>query len=68
MKIGEFARRTRARKLSQKERFEAAFERARRDLRLLDVPSSFSRPPVPGFAGRRKADRPIITLPRERAS
>ena len=37
MKVGEFARRARASRLSKKAKFEAAFERARRDLRLLDA-------------------------------
>jgi hypothetical protein len=34
MKVGELARRARASRLSKKAKFEAAFERARRDLRF----------------------------------
>jgi hypothetical protein len=52
MKVSEFAKRARARRLSKKERFDAAFERARRDLRLLDAEPSISPPPVPGFRQR----------------
>jgi len=36
MKLGEFTRRARASRLDRKAKFEAAFERARRDLQLDD--------------------------------
>ena len=62
MELGEFARRARASRLSKKAKFEAAFERARRDLRLLDAASPLSPSPIIGFAHRRKAERPILTL------
>ena len=62
MKVGEFARRARASRLSKKAKFEAAFERARRDLRLLDVAPALSPSPTMGFAQRRKADRPVLSL------
>ena len=59
MKVGEFARRARASRLSKKAKFEAAFERARRDLRLLDAAPALSPSPI---AQRRKADRPVLSL------
>ena len=43
MKVGEFASRTCASRLSKKAKFEAAFERARRDLRLLDAAPALPR-------------------------
>jgi hypothetical protein len=54
MKVGEFARRARASRLSKKAKLEVAFERARRDLRLLDEPV-LAAPPTPGFASRSQA-------------
>ena len=59
MKVGEFARHARAFRLSKKAKFEAAFER---DLRLLDAASPLSPSPIIGFAHRRKAKRPLLTL------
>ena len=59
MKVGEFARRARASRLSKKAKFEAAFERARRDLRLLDAAHALAPTPTIGFAQRRKTDRPV---------
>lgn len=53
MKIGEFARRARASRLVKKAILEAAFERARRDLNLLDDKPSL---PTVGFANNRKAE------------
>ena len=64
MKVGEFARRARASRLSKKAKFEAAFERARRDLRLLDAAPALSLSPIMGFAERRKAERPILSIAR----
>ena len=65
MKVGEFASRARASKLSKKAKFEAAFERARRELRLLDAAPALSPSPAIGFARRRKAERPILSLTRQ---
>jgi hypothetical protein len=65
MELGEFARRARASRLSKKAKFEAAFERARRDLRLLDAAPALSPTPTIGFAQRRKTDRPVISLARQ---
>jgi hypothetical protein len=47
MKVGEFATRARASRLAKKAKFAAAFERARRDLRLSDatVPRPLHRRP-----------------------
>ncbi len=53
MKVGEFARRARASRLSKKAKFEAAFERARRDLRLLDAAPALSPSPIMGWVLRR---------------
>ena len=63
MKVGEFARHARASRLSKKAKFEAAFERARRDLRLIDAAPSLASQPITSFAKRRKPDRTIIKLP-----
>jgi hypothetical protein len=67
MKVGEFASRARASKLSKKAKFEAAFERARRELRLLDAaPPALSPSPTIGFAQRRQAERPVLSLTRQK--
>ena len=63
MKVGEFARRARASRLSKKAAFETAFERARRDLRLLDAGHALAPSPTIGFAQRRKAERATSTPP-----
>jgi hypothetical protein len=63
MKVGEFARRGRASRLSKKAKFEAAFERARRDLRLLDAAPVLFPSPTIGFAQRRKPERATSTPP-----
>jgi hypothetical protein len=65
MELGEFVRRARASRQSKKRRYEAAFERARRDLRLLDAVPALSPMPTIGFAQRRKTDRPVISLARQ---
>jgi hypothetical protein len=57
---GEYARTS---QVSQKARFEAAFEKVRRELRSADAPK-VSRSPRVGFAQKRRADRPILTLAR----
>ncbi len=65
MKLAEFTRRARASRLEKKAKYEAAFERARRDLRLPEAPAS--RSAVPHTFIRSNADRPILTLfPSER--
>lgn len=65
MKVSEFAGRARACRLSKKAKFEAAFERARRDLRLIDSASLLSSSPRPRFAQKQKSGRAIIKLPGE---
>lgn len=62
MKIGEFARRARAHKMSQKLRFEEAFERAKRDLRELGHVPKLAPASTLGLVPRRKSDRPILKL------
>lgn len=65
MKLSEFTRRARASRLDKKAKYEAALERARRDLRLPEA--SPSRPAAPHTFIRSNADRPILTLfPSER--
>ncbi len=65
MKLTEFTWRARASRRDKKAKYEAAFERARRDLRLPDAPSP--RPPAPHTFIRSNPDRPILTLfPSER--
>ena len=44
MKLGEFTRRARASRLDKKAKYEAAFERARRDLKLPDAAAVSARP------------------------
>jgi hypothetical protein len=68
MKVGEFARRAPALKTSKKARFEAAFDRAKREVRSLDTTPPFKQVPVPGFAKRPGRDRPILSLPIRRTS
>jgi hypothetical protein len=65
MTVGEFARRARASRLSKKAKFEAAFERARRDLQLLDEAAILAPLPTAGFAKRRETSRPVIALDRQ---
>jgi hypothetical protein len=64
MKVGEFARRARARRVSKKLMFEEAFERAKAELRTLEP--SPTRIPVPAretAERQRSSDRPILRLP-----
>ena len=44
MKLGEFTRRARASRLDKKAKYEEAFERARRDLKLSEGTALWSRP------------------------
>jgi len=46
MKPGEFTRRARATRLDKKAKHKAAFERARRDLKLSEGTSLWLRPPT----------------------
>lgn len=48
-------------KLNRKAKFDAAFERARRDLRLLDASDHIAPAPVPGYV-QAQTDRPVLTL------
>jgi hypothetical protein len=64
MKVGEFARRARASRLSKKAIFDAAFERARRDLRLLDD-APFAPTTTVHFIESPQTDRPRITPARQ---
>jgi hypothetical protein len=64
MKVGEFARRARARRESKKLMFEEAFERAKAELRALTPTPA----PIPVRAQQRTSDRPILRLPVRRES
>jgi hypothetical protein len=65
MKLSEFTRRARASRLDKKAKYEAAFERARRDLKLPHAAAASPRR-AHTFIGS-NADRPILTLfPSER--
>lgn len=46
MKLGEFMRRARASRLDKKAKYEAEFERGRRDLKLSETTPLWSRPPA----------------------
>lgn len=62
MKLSEFTRRARASRLEKKAKFEAAFERARRDLKLPDAGTTPPRRPVAHSYIRSESPRPILTL------
>ncbi len=62
MKLSEFTRRARASRLEKKAKFEAAFERAKRDLNLPDVAVMPSREPQSHTFIRSESPRPILTL------
>jgi hypothetical protein len=67
MKLSEFTRRARASRLDKKAKYEAAFERARRDLKLPHAAAASPRPAAPHTFIGSNADRPILTLfPSER--
>jgi hypothetical protein len=67
MQLGEFTRRARGSRLDKKAKYEAAFERARRDLKLPSGAAVPVRPSRPLTFIRSNADRPILTLfPSER--
>jgi len=60
----ESARRSRPSKLSKQARFEEAFQRARRELKMLETtPPAISPTPIPGFAQRHRRDREINRMP-----
>jgi hypothetical protein len=61
MKLSEFSRRARASRMEKKAKFDAAFQRALRDL---DLPraASASAPPRPHTFIRSESPRPILTL------
>lgn len=63
MNTSEFAQRARALKISKEARFEAAFDRAKQELRSLDVVPSLQPVSVPSVAKRPRSDRPILSLP-----
>jgi hypothetical protein len=66
MKVGEFARRARARRVEKKALFEEAFERAKAELRALEPAPVLVPVPVRETAERqRSSDRPILRLPRK---
>jgi hypothetical protein len=60
MKLAEFTRRARASRLDKKAKYEAAFERARRDLKLLE--ESSPAPAAPHTFIRSAPNRPVLTL------
>ncbi len=59
MKLSEFARRARASRLEKKAQYDAAFERAMRDLKLAEIPATQSRPSA---HTRSESGRPVLTL------
>jgi hypothetical protein len=63
MNTGEFAQRARALRISKEERFEAAFDRAKQELRSLDNTPSLQPASAPSVAKRPRSDRPILSLP-----
>jgi hypothetical protein len=65
MELGEFVRRARASRLSKKSRFDDAFERVRRELRLLDAKPALPTSPTVGFSRRWKSDRAVLSLARQ---
>lgn len=66
MKVGEFAQRARARRVSKKLMFEEAFERAKAELRALERAPVLVPVPVRETAEReRSSDRPILRLLRK---
>lgn len=62
MKLSEFTRRARASRLEKKLKFEAAFARAKRDLKLPDEGAAPVRRPSPQSFIRSESSRPILTL------
>lgn len=66
MKLGEFTRRARASRLEKKARFEAAFERARRDLQLSEGTSLWPHSPIRHTVIRADSDGADGTTYRQR--
>jgi hypothetical protein len=65
MKVGEFAERARALRISKEARFEAAFERVKQELRSHDITPALKPVPAPVVAATRpRSARPILSLPR----
>jgi hypothetical protein len=62
MDLGEFVRRACASRISKKARYEEAFERVRRELRLLDAAPALSASPTIGLPRRRKSDRAVLSI------
>jgi hypothetical protein len=62
MKLSEFTRRARASRLEKKAKFDAAFERAKRDLQLPEAGMTPSRRTLPHTFIRSESARPILTL------
>jgi hypothetical protein len=62
MKLSEFTRRARASRLEKKAKFEAAFERAKRDLKLPEANMTTSRRSVMHSYVRSDTPRPVLTL------
>ncbi|WP_423416014.1 hypothetical protein RLW55_07315 [Hyphomicrobium sp. B1] len=61
MKLGEFTRRARASRMQKKAKYEAAFQRAIRDLDLSDV-SATQRPAPTVHYLRSETRRPVLSL------
>lgn len=61
MKLGEFTRRARASRLQRKAKYEAAFQRAIRDLDLSDVSTTPRSAPTVHYL-RSEARRPVLSL------
>ena len=61
MKVAEFARRARERRLSRSEKFSNIFDKLPKEHDVTKSPWLESSP-RPGFVERRKGTRPILTL------
>lgn len=61
MKVGEFAKRARASRLTKSAKIDETFKRLRQEIRLASAEAP--RPsPSPGFSSRQRSKRPILSL------
>lgn len=66
MKLSEFTRRARASRMERKAKYEAAFQRAIRDLNLSDISTGPANTVTPVSYIRSEFRRPVLTLFRQR--